>query len=91
MLYIGVATNISVGCPMTDNSCIVGNWRSLEDSIADFKGKNFAKTMDGVGPLASTSSGRLKGVIHLERAHAFCTEWRSPLMCVFVHVLWLHV
>ncbi|KAL0047206.1 hypothetical protein WJX82_009513 [Trebouxia sp. C0006] len=38
----------------------IGNWRSLEDSIADFKGKNFAKTMDGVGPLASTSSGKWK-------------------------------
>ena len=31
---------------MVSKCYIVGVWRSLEDSIADFKGKSYAKTMD---------------------------------------------
>ena len=41
-------------------------WRSLEDSIVDWKGKNVAKTTNGVAADALTNSGRLKGVTQFE-------------------------
>ncbi|KAL0034210.1 hypothetical protein WJX77_003644 [Trebouxia sp. C0004] len=36
--------------------CDIGKWRSLEDSIADFKGKAVAQTMCSAAPIPSTNS-----------------------------------